>query len=703
MRIQQWGLQQCALVVLLLWLTGCAVEHTATHVKDGQQYGVTSSNVWRGRWWNHYERGVSYAAGEFWAEAIADLQVALKQRAEDQRRARTYGLHFTDYFPHRELGVVYYRQGRYDDARSELELSLSQVDTAKAKFYLNKARRGLIEQRQGDTTPPRLVLESPTDGLLTRDFALKVQGHAADNTYVSALSVHGRPQFIEVAEPQVPFSQEVTLRDGVNTLEVVAVDLLGNVTRQQRTVTLDRQGPLVSVSRVEAARGGAAAGVRVEGVCVDSSGLARLMIGGQLMPLQAGPESAFRAEVTLGAGLTSLPFEAEDRAGNITRGALALAGGSLGGQLPPAPRRPLWARLFGVAPVVSTEMARVAAAQAVSPRGIAWQSTPRLAQRADSAAPTIKFNNLAGQQTTYYDAVYLEGQVTHSNPITAITLNGEPLLRREGQQVFFGYKASLQPGDNPFVVEATDKQGRSARQEVVVHRKVEDIKKLDARLRLSLLPLEKKGSGGGIGEAVYDQFLGALLNQERFHFVEREQMEAILREQKLAQTALVEAETAAKVGKIAAADGMLLGSVTENQNALEVFTRYVDVETGEVVVSEDVYGEDLTLRTLRPLMEGLALKLRQRFPLVQGLVLKTEAQKIFVDLGNKQIKKYTKLLVFREGEAIKHPVTGQVLGAPTEVVGEVKVEAVFDDLAQGTVRSQKSPIEIKQLDKVISK
>jgi tetratricopeptide (TPR) repeat protein len=185
------------------------VDQGKVYTKDGQEYGVTSSQVWRGRWWNDYERGSSYAAGEFWFEAIADLQEAIKQRDQDQRRTRTYGLHFVDYFPHREIGVVYYRLGRYADAIRELETSLQSAETAKAKFYLNKARRGQLEQTQGDTALPRVLVESPRDGLLTRQFTI--------------------------------------------TVDIVAVDLPGHITRQQRTVTLDRQGPLVSVSRVDLA------------------------------------------------------------------------------------------------------------------------------------------------------------------------------------------------------------------------------------------------------------------------------------------------------------------------------------------------------------------------------------------------------------------------------------------------------------------
>jgi len=93
----------------LLWVAGCAVERGQIYVKDDKRYGVTSQNTWRDRWWDHYERGTSYAEGEFWDEALADFTAAAGQRDRDQRRARTYGMHLIDYFPHREIGIIHYR------------------------------------------------------------------------------------------------------------------------------------------------------------------------------------------------------------------------------------------------------------------------------------------------------------------------------------------------------------------------------------------------------------------------------------------------------------------------------------------------------------------------------------------------------------------------------------------------------------------
>ena len=72
-----------------------------------------------------------------------------------------------------------------------------------------------------------------------------------------------------------------------------------------------------------------------------------------------------------------------------------------------------------------------------------------------------------------------------------------------------------------------------------------------------------------------------------------EQLEAILQEHKLSQTALIDPDTAVTIGKLAAAEGVLLGTVLETPNALDVFARFVDVETSVILAAEDVYGEDL--------------------------------------------------------------------------------------------------------------
>jgi hypothetical protein len=305
-------------------MAACAIERGQVNVKDGKAYGVAANLTWRGRWWDYYQRGLSYADGEFWPEAITDLQAALAQRQTDQRDARTYGLHFLDYFPHRELGIVYYRLGRYTEAVRELEASLGTVETAKAKFYLNKAQREALKRNGRDREAPRIVLDSPADGLWTNQRTVTVAGHVEDDTYVAAVAINDEAQFIELAEPRLPFAQEVPLSDGPNVIEVVAVDLLGQQARQRLTVYADRRGPLVSLESVEVLAAPAPRRMRVAGLITDDSPIRRFLLAGKVLPVGSESVWTFRQEVPLTPGMASLPFEVEDAAGNVTRGNIAL-------------------------------------------------------------------------------------------------------------------------------------------------------------------------------------------------------------------------------------------------------------------------------------------------------------------------------------------------------------------------------------------
>ena len=683
------------LLLLLLSMVGCAVERGKVYVKEGKQYGVTSSQLWRGRWWNHYERGISYADGEFWDDAITDFQAALAQRQEDQRRARTYGLHFMDYFPHRELGIVYYRLARYPEAIHEPETSLHSEETAKAKFYLNKARKSLLEQTRRDTTPPRIVLASPLDGLLTNRFSVEVAGYVEDEAYVSGITVDGQALFIELAEPRLTFTQEVALHDGPNTIDIVAVDLLGQQAQQRLTVYVDRQGPLVSVERVELLGTPSQQQVRVQGFLADRSRIQRFVLAGNPVPLQVGPEWIFRQEVPVTPGTASLPFEVEDTAGNVTPGEIAL--------MPPASRPPGTRQGTPALPLFP-RWASLYPGTVFADLG-ALRSVPiQMAQRSDREPPVIKLALLEDRESVYDDAIYLEGEVTDQRAITAFAINGESLWRRKTQQLFFGQKFLLREGDNAFRLEAVNEAGTTARRDLVVNRAVQKARQLGSRLRVVCIPFEKKGTPAVLAETVYDSLFDAFDSQKRFDFVERHQLDAILSELKLSQTDLVDPATAAKIGKIAAAEGILIGTAVETPPALEVYARFVDVETSVVLAAADIYGEELTLRTMKTLMEGLAWKLRRHFPLVEGSVIERKGKELFVDLTSSQgVMRYMKLIVFREGQESKHPMTGKMLKKPDTPLGEALITAVSTDLSAATLLHPERSEDVQELDKVITK
>ena len=117
------------------------------------------------------------------------------------------------------------------------------------------------------------------------------------------------------------------------------------------------------------------------------------------------------------SGLTAIPFEAEDAAGNVTRGEIALTPTSNGppgiqkGE-PGLPVLPRWAFLNPSATVSDFPMLRA--------------GPIRTAQGSGRTPPTIKLTDVTALQIVYYDAIYLEGKVSGTSAITAFSINGEP-------------------------------------------------------------------------------------------------------------------------------------------------------------------------------------------------------------------------------------------------------------------------------------
>ncbi|MCZ6871980.1 MAG: hypothetical protein O7G88_00390 [bacterium] len=687
------------LLLLLFYVTGCAVERGNVYVKDGKQYGVTSRQTWRDRWWDYYDRGMSYAAGEFWDDALADLQAAAAQRDKDQRDARTYGMHLMDYFPHRESGIIYYRRARHRDAIQELKHSLASEATAKAKFYLNKSRKALLLQNQTDAVPPRILLHSPEDGLLTNRFSVTVAGQVEDDTYVAAIAVNGHDQFIDLAEPRLPFAHEVALRDGANTIDIVAGDLVGHQVRRQVTVHLDRQGPLLSLDAVRLMGAPPQQRVRVEGLVADYSRITRFVLGGRPIALQTGREWDFAQEVPFNPGMEFISFEVEDAVGNVTRGEIAI--------VPLADTAPGNRQGRGDASALTRWATRLPGrtdVQVVSD-GTTWQTALlQTARLIDRQQPVIRLSGLRDGEVVYSDTIYLEGRVSDAGAIDAFSINGESLWRRQTRQLFFAYTLPLQAGNNVLTLQAIDAAGNQTELTLSVIRQVRQVRRVGSRLRVVLLPLQKHGESSLLSEIVDDYLFNVFVSQRRFDFVERQRLAAILREHKLSQTNLADPATAARAGKIATAEGIVAGMVTETPTSLEVFARFVDVETGTVLAAEDVYGEDLTPRSMKTLMEGLAWKLRRHFPLLEGFVIENDGKRLTIDLAERQgIKRYMKLIVFRSGKTLKHPQTGRLLRKPDKVLGEARIVAVTQELSEAVLIPSKGLGRIRASDKVITK
>jgi len=104
------------------------------------------------------------------------------------------------------------------------------------------------------------------------------------------------------------------------------------------------------------------------------------------------------------------------------------------------------------------------------------------------------------------------------------------------------------------------------------------------------------------------------------------------------------------------------------------------------------------------LSDFLVDKFVTSLPLLEGTVIRIDAGGIMVDKGRSSgVKKGVKCTIYREGAEIKHPVTGEVLGTETVIIGEIQITDPFDKYSSGRIVKLEPGQSIAVGDKFITK
>ena len=218
------------------------------------------------------------------------------------------------------------------------------------------------------------------------------------------------------------------------------------------------------------------------------------------------------------------------------------------------------------------------------------------------------------------------------------------------------------------------------------------------------MPFETKGVGREIGEIdLLDKLTTVFVNLNRFKVIERAQLEKILAEQKLGLTGVIDAATAAEIGKGVGVDAVVCGSISHAGNTASIDARLVKPNYAAIITAQDAFANGLSLPTLSRMISDVAVKIKSDMPLVHGYVIKAEGGRLTLDLGRANgMRKGMKCVVYREGAPIVHPVTNEVIGKIIDELCEVQLTDVLDGYSLATITQAKSGTpEIR--DRVITK
>src|SRR3989339_249587 len=641
-------------------------------------------NLYRGKWWNYYGRGRWYADGGYYNEAIQDFKISVSLRSRDERSARSYGLHFWEYFAHRELGIVYYNQEKYEEAKKELEASLSTADSARTKFYLNKCNEAILKITKSDQEPPQIKISSHADGEFVNIPIITLKGVVSDDCCANSnnILIQGKKLFIELAEKNINFSEDVSLRPGENVICMEASDLTGKSTQRNLKITL--------------------------------------YINDTEVHIHSHKEDNFDEDIVLTDG-NKISFKVVDIAGNETKGKQQL---DTKASLWPedtqdsvkyvyhSTHKPILiaASKFDKSSIVSLLAVQDVNVSQSSPPASSVpdenngedekseQSLPQSTVK-DTVPPVIHTDI---KSAIVYDAnLFFSGDAHDDSGVDKLSVNQNPLEIRQGKHVFFNHFLTLNEGENTITVKAVDSQGNETQLPTVkITKKTFELLETDARYTVALLPLRIFTEKGVPSETIYSMLLKAFDEEpKRFNFVERDRtkLEEILHEQKISNTELTSPDAAIRIGKIRAAEGMLFGAVEEDTKGINVILRLVDTETTQVLANADVYDEDKSMKNLEWLMHGLSLKMKRQFPMIEGNVIHVSGSGFHVNTGAKSgVGVGMKLLLFRE---IKEGDI--VLKEPLDTVA--RVVQVQPETSFAKVISTKGAEKVEKKDLVITK
>ncbi len=266
----------------------------------------------------------------------------------------------------------------------------------------------------------------------------------------------------------------------------------------------------------------------------------------------------------------------------------------------------------------------------------------------------------------------------------------------------------------------------------------------DNRPRVAIIDFPVDGSGlwsgfrphkREISAALVDLFTTALVEKGNFRVFERSRLQDIMKEQNLGLSGNISPNTAVQIGKLLGVQYLLTGRITrfaykgksfdaffkvgfkfknkKLQGRLDI--RLIRTDTGEIVYVDKGsnekkfmnlriatigggtdYDETMVNEIFEPIVEQMAQKMSSKVadlkitPVAmtkhEGKIIKVSGSKIFINLGTRNgVNAGDSYTVYRKGEALIDPDTGEELGASETKIGSLKVTSVQEKYSICTI------------------
>lgn len=213
-------------------------------------------------------------------------------------------------------------------------------------------------------------------------------------------------------------------------------------------------------------------------------------------------------------------------------------------------------------------------------------------------------------------------------------------------------------------------------------------------LVIGIMGISIKGGVEGINEAMLGDLLtNSFVGSKRISLVDRELIDKLLAELKLASSVLADQSMALKIGRLIGARFILTGNLYKLGDDLQASFKIIETETTTMVATGSASSSgSKPLKTILPeVASQISDNLIKKFPL-QGKVISVQSDKITINIGqNTGAEKGMSLKVFSEIEIKNNK--GKVVAIDRQEVGLLKLVTVSETVAFGKVETTDSKVE----------
>jgi TolB-like protein len=325
----------------------------------------------------------------------------------------------------------------------------------------------------------------------------------------------------------------------------------------------------------------------------------------------------------------------------------------------------------------------------------------------DSSQPEIWFQEGLKERVIHENPLRLLGRVRDQAGLESIVIDGQTRPAYGGKNLYFSHHNVINKGEKQIQITALSRSGEQEKKQIKAKKVTLSIHQPKSRMEVAILPLSctVETEGCPAKEAIEEVLLARLMDGKRFKMIERQYLLDVLTEQKLSASGLVGKSDTIKIGKLLAAHGLLMGTINQRRDSLEIFIRLVDAETSEILAVADSYSEQPGLHRVVDLSQRLATRLAEEWPMAEGWVIEARDDgEVVTDLNMKHgIKAGARIIIYSVGKPIRRPGSGKIRSFRVHIHGRASIQNVLEEVSFGILQERNNAKTIKPIQRVITR